>query len=76
MVIGSEDLFHSCVDDPVMSWKLDLIQQFSRGGKCDRRTHGSSGLMKSKGELGLSWGQQWQGLGKVGTMHKFWKIKN
>lgn len=24
--------------------------------------------------VGLSWGQQWQGLGKVGTMHKFWNI--
>lgn len=72
MGIGSEDLFHSCVDDPVVSWKSDLIQQFSHGGKGGHRTPGSSGLMKSKGEWGLSWLQQWQGLGKVGMMHKLW----
>lgn len=75
MVIGSEDLFHSCVD-PVMSWKSDLIQQFSHGGKGGHRTHGSSGLMKTKGELGSSWSQQWQRLGTVGMMHKFWNIRD
>lgn len=63
MVMGSEDLFYSCVDDPVVSWKSDLIEQFSHGGKGGRRTPGSSGLMKSKGEWGYhgaSNGRGWE----------------